>query len=292
MGFVRKLALVVVFAVACGAAAHAQTLALAYKKGEVQKYTLHSIVNESINTGRLDIPIKVDMSAKEALTVVSVDSAGVADLSVALTDVVIKTDMNGSSGSTTANVPVQQIKIAADGKILSLNGQSSSANPFVGLSTGGNMVSAIFPSTAVKPGDTWSKDYDQTSPQGGPAIHVTTKSKYLRDETLKGVNTAVVETTSSSDFDFTMDLSTLAGAGASSPFPVSVSGLQGISIKGTTTTDATTWIDPSGHRIVKTRMTSKTNANMSFTLAPGSSLSGLLGPMSVTGDQTLDLLPA
>lgn len=291
MGSMRKLALVALLVVACGAApAHAQTLALAYKKGDVQKYTFHMTANETINTGRTDVPINIDMSAKETITVQSVDSAGVADVSVALTDVTIKSDSGGTSNSTTTTVPTQTMKIAADGRIISVNGQSSQANPF-GVGTSGNFASAIFPSTPVKPGDTWSKDYDQGNPMGSGTIHVATKSKYLRDETLKGVSAAVVETTSNSDFDFTLDLAKLAGG--TSPIPISgASGIKGLTMKGTTTADTTSWIDAGGHHMLKTHVTSKTNANMTFVFAPGSSLSGLLGPMAVKADLTLDIQPA
>jgi hypothetical protein len=292
MGFMRKLALVAVLAVACGAASvQAQTLALAYHKGDVQKYMYHSTAKETINTGRTDIPVNIDMSAKETVTVNSVDTAGVADVSVALTDVVIKSETSGTSNSSTITVPPQEVKIAPDGRILSINGTSSQGSP-LGMGTSGNIVSAILPNTPVKSGDTWSKDYDQANPFGAGTIHVTTKSKYLRDESVKGVNTAVVETTSSADLDITLDLSKMAGA-AGSPFPAGgAGGIQGIKMKGTTTADATTWIDPKGRHILKTHLTSKTNANMTFVFAPGSSLAGLLGPMTVTGDQTIDLLPA
>ena len=289
----RKLLLVAVLAVACGAATvQAQTLALAYNKGDVQKYTFHSTAKETINTGRTDVPVNIEMSAKETVTVKSVDAAGVADVSVAMTDVALKTETNGTSNSTTITVPAQEIKIAADGRILGVNGAASQGNP-LGMGTSGNLVSAILPNTKVKPGDTWSKDYEQANPFGAGTIHVTTKSKYLRDESLKGVNTAVVQTTSSADFDLTLDLSKLAGAAGGSPFPAGgASGIQGLKMKGTTASDATTWIDPKGRHILKTHLTSKTNANMTFVFAPGSSLSGLLGPMTVTGDQTIDLLPA
>jgi hypothetical protein len=103
----------------------------------------------------------------------------------------------------------------------------------------------------------------------------------------------VVATTSTSDFDFTLDMLKLTSdASGTSPFPtVGAGGFLGIAMKGTTTADATSWIDPSGHRILKTHVTSKTNATLNLVFAPGSSLAGSLGPMTVNGDQTIDLLP-
>jgi hypothetical protein len=286
-------ALLTLFAIACGAtSAQPHTLALTYKKGDVQKYTFHSIAKETIGTGQMDIPVNVDMSAKETVTVQSVDSAGVADVSVALTDVVVKSDTNGTSNSSTLNFPAQQVKIAADGRIVSINGITAQVNPFV-MGTGGNLVSAIFPNTPVKPGDKWSKDYDQANPFSGGTIHVTTTSKYLRDETLKGVSAAVVQTTSTSNFEFTIDMSSLAGGTSGSSFPMAgLGGIQGIKMKGTTTADATTWLDLGAHHLLQTHLTSKINANMNFVLTPGSALSGMLGPMTVKGDQAIDLNPA
>jgi hypothetical protein len=287
----RKLVLVALLVVACGATT-VQALSLAYKKGDVQKYTFHSIAHLQIGTGRMDVPVNIDMSAKETVTTQSVDASGTADVSIALTDVILKSDTNGTANSTTVNVPLQQIRIAADGRILSVNDATSQANPF-GVGTGGNLASAIFPDKPVKPGDTWSKDYDQANPLGAGAIHITTKSKYIRDESLKGVNAAVVQTTSTSSFDYTLDMAKLAGAAGSTSLPITgISAIRGIAMKGTTTADVTTWIDPNGHHILKTHLASRTDANMNFVLEPNSTLSGLLGPMTVKGDQTVDLLPA
>jgi hypothetical protein len=298
MGPVRRLALVAVFAVACGAtAAHAQTLALAYHAGDVHRYSFHSTATENIDTGATTIPVTIDMSAQETVTVQSVDSSGVADLSVALSSIVVKGQADGVTNSTTGlTLPPQEIKIAADGRLLSVNGISSEGGFPFGMGTGGDLVSAVLPDTPVKPGDTWSKDYDQANPLGSGPIHVTSKSKYLRDESLQGVNAAVVETTSNAAVDFTIDTSALAlptsGTAGPSTFPLPQTGMQGITIKGTTTSDVTTWIDPNGHRILKSHMTSKTTANLSFVLAPGSALPGLIGPMSIQGSATVDVLPA
>jgi hypothetical protein len=227
----------------------------------------------------------------------SVDSSGVADLSVALSSIVVKGQADGVTNSTTGlTLPPQEIKIAADGRLLSVNGISSEGGFPFGMGTGGDLVSAVLPDTPVKPGDTWSKDYDQANPLGSGPIHVTSKSKYLRDESLQGVNAAVVETTSNAAVEFTIDTSALAlptsGTSVPSTFPLPQTGMQGMTIKGTATSDVITWIDPNGHRILKSHMTSKTTGNLSFVLAPGSALPGLIGPMSIQGSATVDVLPA
>src|SRR5258708_37911362 len=139
MGLMRKIVLLAVLAVACGAASiQAQTLALAYHKGDVQKYTYHSTAKETINTGRTDIPVNIDMTAKETVTVKSVDAAGAADVSVALTDVILKSETSGTSNSSTITVPPEDDKIAPDGRLLSINGTTPQGVP-LGLGPSGNV---------------------------------------------------------------------------------------------------------------------------------------------------------
>jgi hypothetical protein len=292
----RRLALVAVLTLACGALpAHAQTLSLAYKEGETYKYQFHATWTGEISLSGTHAPVNNELTALETATVQSVDSGGVADVSLALSNITMKSEFNGTSTSTTGiPLPAVDIKIASDGRILTVNGTSMEADLPFGTGFGGNLVSAVLPDAPVKPGDTWSKDYDQSnlpSPATG-AIHVTTKSKYLRDESFQGINAAVIETTSNAAINITLDTSqTVAPGSGPSPFPGPTSG-GGIAISGTTASDVTTWIDPSDHRILQSHMTAKTNGTITFVMAPGSVTPALMGPMSMQGDETLDLKPA
>jgi hypothetical protein len=67
-----------------------------------------------------------------------------------------------------------------------------------------------------------------------------------------------------------------------------------MTIRGTMTSDVTTWLDPSGHRIMKTHMTGSTDGTMTIQLASKlkTSMPGLTGPFSIKGTQTTDLTPA
>jgi hypothetical protein len=292
----RRLALVAVLTLACGALpAHAQTLSLAYKAGDVYKYGFHATSTGEVNVLGTNAPVNNELTALETVTVKSVDPSGVADVSLALSNITIKSEFSGTSSTTTGiPLPAVEVKIASDGRILTANGTSMEAGLAFSTGLGGNLVSAVLPDTPVKPGDTWSKDYDQTSlpsPATG-AIHVTTKSKYLRDESFQGINAAVIETTSDAAIDVTLDMSLPPPGSGPSPFPAPTNGGTGIAIKGTTTSDVTTWIDPSNRRILKSHMTAKTNGTMTFVMAPGSTTPAPLGPMSVSGNETLDLKPA
>jgi hypothetical protein len=300
----RRLALVALFVVACGATpAHAQALALGYHKGDVHKYSFHSTATESIKTGAVAVPVSVDFSALETMTVQSVDSSNIADLSITLSNVVIKSQSNGTTNTTTGlTMPAVDVKIGADGRLISINGTSyASAFSFGGMGIGGGgLVSAVLPDTPVKPGDAWSKDYDQANPLGSGSVHVSTKSKYLRDESFQGVNAAVVETTSTGAIDLSIDPAKLIpktdSPGSPPPSyalpPTATGALSGITIKGSSDTDVTTWIDPNGRLILKSHMAGKTTANMTIQMGTGSTLPAIPGPMSVTGSETVDLLPA
>ncbi len=292
----RRIALIALFVMACGpTAAHAQTLVLAYKSGDTYKYTLSSTANETIDVGGLTIPLKLEMTGGETVTVKSVDSQGTADVSIDLSNLVIKTT-TGQTTNTTSGTPTPTIsmKIGADGRILSVNGTTIGGNPFTIFSGGGGFISAVLPDKSVAVGDTWSKDYDQANPMGTGTIRLMNKSKYLRDESLKGVNAAVVETTSTGSLDITVEMSkVMAGAPASSSSVIPPGLFQSLSIKGTVTADTTTWVDPAGHRVMKSHKTGTANLTMTFSGAStGQTVPGLNGPISIKGDETTDQTPA
>ena len=273
----KRLTVVALFAFACGALpAHAQALSLSYHAGDTYKYSFHSATKETIVAAGMTLPADIDITAGEVVKVKSVDASGVSDLTLTLSHVVMKSSAGGAA-DTPASVPdiTMDVKVAADGRVVSVDGNALAANnPFLALTGtgGGFFITAVLPGRAVKPGDTWSNDYSQANPGGlgSGAIQITSRSKYLRDESLGGVNAAVVETTSSASFDVT------AAAGPA--------------VKGTVTSDVTTWVDPSGHRILRSHMT-QTNSD---TLDLGSSamFAGLAGPMTIKGTGTTDLTPA
>jgi hypothetical protein len=268
----RRLATIALATVACGTiAAHAQSLAFAYSKGATYHYTFHETVDLSVDTVFGTQPMKYDIKAKQAVTVNSVDSAGIADLGVTLTDVSLtSTANNDTTTATQSTLPTIDIKLAKDGTVVSSNAATVLTDNKFSVAGGGSMESAVLPDKAVKPGDTWSKSYDEPSPYGGGTIRVTANSKYLRDETFHGVQAAVVETTTAANIDVTDD-----------------SGNSALTIKGTATSDVTTWIDPTAHRLLKTSVRSNSQITYSSTT--------ILGPQgSVTwkGPVNLDLEPA
>jgi hypothetical protein len=297
MGCVRDTAGAALLAIACAGAlvacgavpVQAQMLALAYRNGDTYAYSIHSVVNATVGASATPVPVKFDLTARETVTVRSVDPDGTADLSITLSAATMKTSSAGVTTTVTgAPLPSVEMKVAADGRVLSLNG--SAVGGFAPLSgTDDSFISAVLPDNPVKPGDTWAKSYDQANPSGSGSIHVKANSRYLRDETLKGIKAAVIETNSSTVIDITIDMSRLTPG---TVMPISgVGAIQGITIKGTATSDVTTWIDPTGHRVVKSHAASRTTGTMSFVMSARATMP-MMGPMTTQGDAVVDLTPA
>ena len=287
----RRLALLAVLAVSCGALpAHAQALTLAYRSGDTYKYVFHLSSKRTIIAAGVTIPIEMDITTNESVKVKSVDKAGTADLTITLAGFVMGSTTGGVTSTTTGLPPTTiDVVVAVDGQIVSMGGNPYvGSNPFLAFSSmgGGFFVTAVLPDNDVKPGDTWSKTYDQAMPQESGGVHVTSTSRYLRDESFNGVNAAVVETTSHGTTDIRY------GAGSlSSPQPGGVT--MAMSIKGTEVAEVTSWIDPTRHRVLKTHMTETDAGTMDLQMATGSSpIPGFSGPMSLKGTTTTDLSPA
>ncbi len=283
----RRLIAVAVLLAACGILpAHAQTISLAFKQGQQFKYTVHFTGTFSAQVGTVSQDVKIDAKAKETVTITTVESDGTADMTLTLSDLTITTTGKSADGSTTTStttqgsaIPPQQLKVTPDGRILSINGESiSSASPF-GVLAGSYLVYAVLPDTAVKPGDKWSKSYDQAQPGGSSSVHVTTNSTYLRDESFHGVNAAVIETKSAADF--TMNLlppqSPPPNGTRAGPTPGGFGAMQ-----GSVASDTTSWIDPGAHRVLKSSMKATLKAT----------ITEFENQMTVTGTQSVDLDPA
>jgi hypothetical protein len=257
--------------------ATAQMLTLSYSKDATYKYRFTLTSDFTVQTVALTEQERIDLSAKEALTVSSVDARGVAEVMVTFTDAKLKTTLGSGQATAVINNGPSTLTdthfwLAPDGRALSTyDGGSLPDDPVMfGVAADARFVSAVLSDSTVKPGDTWTKNYDVASPSGAGSIQVIAKSRYLRNETFGGVQVAVVETVSTANVD------------------IGIKGSSGI--LGTASSDVTSWIDPSAHRIVKTMVTSSSEVSMAA--SPLGSLVPGAGPFTQKGTQTLDLEPA
>lgn len=292
------------FVAACGSiGVQAQTISLGYKAGDVYSYAFHLAMKYTVGTSGFSMPLDLDMKAKETVTVKSVDSSGTADVSIAFSNTSVTTAINGTTTTTNStNTTTAEMKIAADGHVVSVNGSAMGNSSFPGMasSSQGGFVSAILPDHPVKPGDTWSKSYDVPNPFGSGTSKMTSDSKYLRDEKVGSANTSVVESKIKLTIEMSLDLSSILGGSGMAPMPTggSAGALQSMSLKGAGTADVTSYIDSSAHRVAKTHSTGTFDATITVKApSPGGSGSTpspsplLGGPITLKGTQTLDMNP-
>ena len=94
---IRRIALLGFFLIAaCGSVGvgnQAHAITLAYKAGDTYKYQFHAALDYTVGIQSMTIPVKVDLSANEKLTVKSVDSSGTADLTADLSNMKITTTL-------------------------------------------------------------------------------------------------------------------------------------------------------------------------------------------------------
>lgn len=274
--------LLAVLALSCGKvnAAQPRMLLLAFKAGATYKYRFDSSRTHTLTTTATSLTNTTEISADESITVKSVDSSGNADLALTITNYAIKTVAGGVTSTTTLpSLDTSDVQVASDGRVITWDGSNTGANdPLLAFTGGGFFTTAVLADHPVKPGDTWTKSYTQTLRDAtGSGLHVVSNSTYLRNESLDGVDAAVVETKSTATIDVSMTGSDL-----------------GMTMKATDTADVTTWFDPSDHRVMKTHATSVDNGTMDFTSTDPTlgQLPGANGPMSDSGTSTTDLTPA
>jgi hypothetical protein len=283
---------------ACGtvATAEAHSISLGYKAGDTYSYTFHTVMKYTVGMQSMTIPVDLDLSAKETMTVKSVDSAGTADLSVQLSDLSVKTSMNGTTNTTTSKTSVGTVdmKIASDGHIVSINGNVLGNNSLPGAAgSQGGLVSAILPDKPVKPGDTWRKTFGEPSPIGSGSSQVTSDNKYLRDEKVGSVSTAVIESRIDQSINISINPATMGGSGPPLLPPTApAGGVQAVTIQGTSVSDVTSWVDTGARRLVKTHSTGTVEATITVTMSASAASPGFSGPITLKGTQTLDLTPA
>jgi hypothetical protein len=195
----------------------------------------------------------------------SVDTGGTADLRLALSsfDFTSTPDQITLPTGISPN-PTIDMRVGADGRVLTQD---------LGITTGGGISWGVLPGTAVKPGDTWSKDYDTTVTGYAGNNHLMTTSRYLRDESFQGAHAAVVETT------MVMTSKLTSGPSAASETKVTA--------EGTSTWIVTTWIDLVARRVLKSHTSATFDQTGTFD-APSMPPPTVV---SVKGDSTTDLLP-
>lgn len=300
----RRTAVAVLLVVSCTFHSDTHLLSLTFSKDQQSRYSFHLLSSQTVDTHGVSQTSSVDIRAIATQTVVSVGPGGIADVTLTLSNVHMKTTAEGqtSEADLDASFPFQEVSLAPDARQLTIDRVGIAAtSPLGEAGEAGAPVWSVLSSGTVKVGDSWTRDYDQANPLGSGTVHMKTTSTYVRDEIVDGAATAVVDTKSKAWLDFTIDSAKLPSTTYMQP-PQTQTGAAGVvqrtitlvtstQVMGSTTSEVTTWVDVNAHRVVKTQMSGAIKGTLVLVVAPVAALSGTEGPYPITGSRTLTLDP-
>jgi hypothetical protein len=208
--------------------------------------------------------------------VVSVDDAGTATIEVTVSDT--SGTVNGTEVPSTSAPPIE-IRIAADGRVLSAGGLSlGGAGQTQGFGFPGmGQLTPLLPDDGdpVSVGDTWDKEFSQDFPFGEGTIDFSATSTYVRNETVNGREAAVVETQMTVPIDATLDLAELVDvlgpeiAGATGANRLEQLGEGSIAYVGGGTFTQTSFVDLDARELLKTQSRGRFDMSMTLEGIPG-----------------------
>jgi hypothetical protein len=233
-------------------------LALSFTDGQhLQYHAVMSIDGKATFQGQTE-PVSGTITMDLGWTVKSVDANGVATVKMKVSHV------GGTMAGQTLpsqHAVTMTLRVARDGRVLSggdLGVVGDATGPEGGF-PGSSQLTPILPDGLVKPGDTWTKSYQQANPLGSGALHYSTHGTLLNYESDGADRTAVIETTASVPFDMTIDFSKLASlAGKAVPKGASMA------YKGSMDMRATSWVDTVTKQLVKASLSATFAFKMTF----------------------------
>jgi hypothetical protein len=273
-----------------GESAGAQPLALSFTQGQSETYSIHQTMDGEVSSDLFgEMPLAMDVTQVVTWTVTSVDAQGNATIELSVGE--MSGSVNGMAiPSTTSGMPPIEFVVAPDGRIVSAGGLAlGGAGQTQGFGFPGmGQLTPILPDEgdAVAPGDSWEKRFSQEFPYGEGTIEFTATSTYDRNETVKGVEAAVIVTDMSVPMDFTMDFQELMDSlgddlGASGATGVDVLANATISYSGRGDIQQTSWVELEARQLLRTESTGEFDLTMGF-----AGLAGFEGTMAFTGTFT------
>jgi hypothetical protein len=283
------------FAITRSDTAEAQPLALSFAQGEERTYDVHQTMDANISSELFgDEPLSVDVTQVIGWKVVSVDDAGTATIEVTVSNT--SGTVNGTEVPSTSAPPIE-IRIAADGRVLSAGGLSlGGAGQTQGFGFPGmGQLTPILPDDGdpVSVGDTWNKEFSQDFPFGEGTIDFSATSTYVRNETVNGREAAVIETQMTVPIDATLDPAELVEAlGPEIAGATGAAGLEqldegSIGYLGRGTFTQTSFVDLDARELLKTQSRGRFDISMTLEGIPG--LPGGSVEMSFAGSFTQGL---
>ncbi|HJP65757.1 MAG TPA: hypothetical protein VKA30_05570 [Actinomycetota bacterium] len=249
-----------------GGAETGSAYALQFSKaspGDTYRYHMTMVMDLTMSSKELglDQPIRGTADMVTQFRVVSVDKDEVATVEFSVKEGTVESDGVKQAAPDTSVT----MRIAPDGRLIDINGTPLGADsPLSGGLPGADQLTPVLPPHAVKPGDTWSKDYEVPFPFGG-TLKYSSNNRFLRYEPVDGVRAAVIRSDVAAPMDTDLDLaafSKLFGA-AGGDLPQQLSGVT-IHLGGRLSSIGTSWVDLASGRWFKSITTGL--VDMEFTM--------------------------
>jgi hypothetical protein len=250
------LALVVVLVAAAGVylflnrsnSTGGTALALTLSRGQTYGYHMDMSFNGTIKLAGQAAPVTMQFAEDFTWKVESVDSNGVATVTMTVTS--LSSTINGKLSPAEGPLTVE-VRVAKDGRILTagnlaVTGVSNNTEAFPGT----DQFLPLLPDHPVKPGDAWDKTFDQDFPFGTGKIHYVAHNSYLRNENVGGVQAAVIAGTVRIPLDLTIDPAEISKAVGVSADPFAPKGAK-VLFSGTMDLTQTAWLDIAKHTLLK-----------------------------------------
>ena len=286
-----------------GRDAEAGPLALTFTPGETQRYRIDQTMNLTLD-GDLAVgvsgPLAIETSQVVSWEVREVDRDGVATIRVS--GETPSGTVNGLPIPSMGSTPPIDIRISPSGRVVAVGGPAFGGSsldlaggPFGKLleMPGTDRFTPLLPPDGnAQPGDSWDTSYSEDVPFGHGSVGIDATSRYDRDESVDGTDTAVIVTHSTLSMDVQLDVCEILGALSAAGLPSGPTGLPdlsgaALSYEGGGTFDQTSWLDLANQDLVKMQTTGDVDVTMSFDGFPGHA-----GTLVMTGslDQQLTRL--
>ena len=258
--------------VACAGFGTPPKLEVKWTAGKTFQYHVHAVVDGKLATAAGSLPVHADQRVDEVLSVDSVDH-GVGSLTVTQTD---------ADGKTLA----YKMRLGPDGRILS--GGQSTANRSLPTVPGLDQPVPVLAGRPINPGDKWKTSYTRPNPLADGTVTQQLVGAYLRAERLGATDVAVIENKVAGQFDFSLEVSRLAGSPGVSTSPT---GGQ-VGYRGTVNSTDTYWLEKSGSRVVK--LTRSGHYSIAYDFSGLQQQGGGVGidKLQFDGDVTIDQVAA
>lgn len=181
-----------------------EALALEFKEGAKYRYRLEMTMDGTAAVAGSTRPFSMELGETLVMRVVSVDADGWATMDLTVKD--LTATVNGQS-SVAPGKFTMRVRMAPDGRVVVAGGLALGASGSSGTGLPGtDQFAPLLPDHPVRPGDSWSKEFEQEWPFGDGALRISSDNRFLGYETVDGARVAVIASRLTVPLDLELEL--------------------------------------------------------------------------------------